>query len=63
MYCLSSAIISPLGIDEFDMLRIRFIATWVQDPGAAPQSITTHPGFKNLYLSSISNNLNALLQL
>lgn len=36
-------------------------ATWLQAPGAAPQSITLCPGFKTRNLSSIWSNLKALL--
>lgn len=37
-------------------------ATWLQAPGAAPQSTTLYPGCKILNLSSISKSLKALLQ-
>jgi len=35
-------------------------ATWLHAPGAAPQSMTLKPGFRSLYLSSISISLKAL---
>lgn len=37
------------------------IATWLQAPGAAPQSTTLCPGFKTRNFSSICSSLNALL--
>ncbi len=36
-------------------------ATWLQAPGAAPQSTTLYPGCKSPNLSSISSSLKALL--
>lgn len=36
-------------------------ATWLQAPGAAPQSTTLYPGCRSLNLSSISSSLKALL--
>lgn len=38
-------------------------ATWLQAPGAAPQSTTQYPGCSSLNLSSISSSLKALLHL
>ena len=37
-------------------------ATWLQAPGAAPQSTTLWPGWRSRNLSSISSSLKALLQ-
>ena len=42
---------------------IYFTQTWLQEPGAAPKSATSYPGFKILYLSYISINLYAALLL
>lgn len=53
-------ILLPLDLPEPEAF-ILLHATCVQDPGAAPISITSCPGVKSLCLSSISKSLKALL--
>ncbi|KAI2806329.1 hypothetical protein BLOT_008284 [Blomia tropicalis] len=49
----STAITAPVGLGLGGSNFKRCTKTWVQEPGAAPHSITIIPGFSNLYLSSI----------
>lgn len=54
--CVISPVLSPVT-PELTL----WTATWLQAPGAAPQSTTVYPGCKSLNLSSISRSLKALL--
>lgn len=56
-----SAGVLPTPVSPVPAELTLWTATWLQAPGAAPQSTTLYPGCKRRNLSSISSSLKALL--